>query len=329
MPPTFATPRLPVLTIFLLSLLGGTISAQEAKPPTGFDYAKPKEAAKGVAVVPGETEAKPDRVWKLDFAGFRASRHPAIVPVVENVTLYTNGRMRVHFAMRNNSDQDEKINMNFERSYMIDPDAESYKPLDRDILPEVHWAQNVTFPAGTKTRFWMEFDAPKKPTTKFKIFLATDETNLQMTVHNEFPPFIITLKEPISAKSAESAAPGKSDGGGPDLAAAMRAIAKGSQRFEGSAITVKGAKEAVAVVFQPDPDDEDGVIAQMYPIKEAVKKTSLQGWIMPDATTPSGLIIKMKGSGVSYRFSLDGKNLSGLDNKGGKYLLLPVRKGPG
>jgi hypothetical protein len=59
-------------------------------------------------------------------------------------------------------------------------------------------------------------------------------------------------------------------------------------------------------------------------------KIKLQGWIMADANSTSGLIIKLRGPNLTYRFSLEGKVLSGFDNKGGTYKLLsPSGKGPG
>ncbi len=355
---TFAIGCCALVTLGLHATLKRAHAQEETKKGFQFAKDKPEDAPPAVPVV-RSAQVRPVKIWELEQVGPASLHYRQLIAHVETVTLYSNGRMRWKFAIKNEADGANFLQLNFRRSYVVDADGESYPSVAREIAGNPDGGAHVDFPAGTKTRFWLEFDAPKKATTALKVLLATDPTSEGHTNFNEIPPFIVRFPEPISARIASPPTPVvkppaeeivespaadadpevpvartatatiKNSAGGPGLALAMRAIAKESQRFEGSAIPPKGPKEAIALVFQPDPSDEDGVVAQTYAIKTPTKKTILSGWIMPEATTPSGLIIKMRANGVSYRFSFDGKILSGQDNKGMKYVLLPMGKGPG
>jgi hypothetical protein len=241
-----------------------TVRAQDSKPK-GFEYAKPKstEAPASVPIIRAD-EIRPVKIWELNQDGFPAKGKNYIIPVVETATLYSNGRIRIQFAFKNISDNHADCRFDFKRCYIADDDGESYPCLAQDIAVNDRGIGGMEFKAGTKTRFWQEFDAPKKPKNLLKVNLHSGSLGGGDRDDGFFLPFIIKFPERISAKMATATKPEdptEPRGGSQNLAVAMRAISKDSQRFEGSYVTAKGSKEAVAVAFQPDPDDEDGVIA--------------------------------------------------------------------
>ncbi len=325
-------PPLAVIASVLVLIALTGFEARGQQENEGFRYAQPKAkpSPNSVPVVRSE-EVRVVKIWELNQTVPGAQFHRHMIPTVEKVSLSSNGKIRLYIAIKNTAENVDWLQFNFKRCYLADAEAEIYPALDRDIDAAPDGSAHVDIPGSTKIRFWLEFDAPKKPTRAFKFLIATDGTSDGRMAHNEFPLFIVKLTEPVSAKlAAEATGPeGPARAEGPDLALAMHALIKEAKRFEGNSVTAKGTKEAIRVDFQPDPEDEEGVVAHLAPIRTPISQITISGWIMPEATTPSGLIIKMKGPSLTYRFSFDGKVLTGTDNKKGKYTLLPVGKDPG
>ena len=318
-----------IVTLFGVVVAGTLAQAQETKKK-GFEYADKKKPAPPAITVIRDEEGRPVKIWKLETAGRAAAAHTSLVPVVESVTLYSNKIMRFQFSIRNSADSDKDLCMNFNRFYLTDVDGEKYNPLARDIVPEARGPEVIQFQAGTKTRFWMEFEAPKKPESKFKVFPATDPTSDGHSNYNEFPPFIITLKEPISAAIAPTEAEAKAGAETKATAATgtppARVTLARNAKFEGTSGKTDEDEVRTVLVLTPDPEDEEGVKAEFFPKKSPTNKTLLEGWIVPDVDNPARVQLKLKGTGVTYRLTFDGKSLTGTDSKGVKHNFRPVAK---
>ena len=184
-----------VALAFALALIGAEARGQE-----GFRYAQPKAApkvAKSARVHKDRTEVTILDTWLVKQSSLPGANHRQITAIVEDIILYSSGTMRWKYAIYNKGSGRDNFIFDFPNCYVVDEEGNTIKATGWELTQNYGTMTKVGLPAEAKATFWIEYNAPTRPTRAFKVALVCEGGF--STLPNEFAPFRVTLGDPLSA----------------------------------------------------------------------------------------------------------------------------------